>query len=206
VLTEIPGFALSGKAGAGKSTFARVIANELAMLGNRPSCLFAFAIPLKNEVYKRTGLKKGDPGSRDEMIALGKKLRAEDPEYFIKKMSDLYATVREAGLCPIIDDVRYANELEWCKAQGMYTIRVESTSSERFRRLAQVGYETSIVDSDHESECQLDSLVPHGFDSVLLNETFQVCLNCAARQAIVGATSKWAAAHSGDEAKKGDSL
>lgn len=184
----LAGFAISGKAGAGKSTLAIEIQKQLMHLGWLRSARCSFAETLKVELWERTGLQKDDPGGREELIALGDRLRGEDPDYFVKKLAAVVDRVVQAGWVPVIDDVRRSNELDWCLSRGMVTIRVNAPLETRAIRLQRAGSDPLVAWSEHESECELDD-ARNRFHLVVENEGAPdgPCLACVAREVVTQA-------------------
>lgn len=114
---------ISGKGRVGKSTFAKMIADEAFELGYMPVIIpFAQAIKVQAE---KEGISKEENSSkyREFCQELGATKRAEDPdywvvktmeliqEYMIKEIDNKKAEKKYWEYLIIQDDVRYMNEL-----------------------------------------------------------------------------------------------
>jgi len=118
--------AFAGQARSGKTTMAHAFARSALEQGMTPVIL-SFAGPIK-EIAQHEGLNK-DSNPEDYRLFcqnLGKSMRAEDPDYWIKKFSEqleVYAKRDAANLenslkgddkysemLVLIDDLRYENE------------------------------------------------------------------------------------------------
>jgi len=64
---------------------------------------------------------------RDKLIEHGNGRRAEDPFYWVKKLSDRFHQVKSSGLFKgaAIDDLGFINEGYWCWGTGGRVIRIE---------------------------------------------------------------------------------
>lgn len=150
------GVALSGRAGAGKSTVAAIVAEQLGF------SVGSFAAALKADLASLRCVK-GDPGFREVAIAYGTThKRALDPDYWIDRLRGPAGTL--AWL--VIDDMRMENELAAVKADGLLTVRLDVPA---WVRAARLGLEADdpFVRSTHESEAALDTavcdlLIPYG--------------------------------------------
>ena len=122
--------AISGKQFAGKDTLC------LSLLKYLPDYRrVALADALKDEYAEIAGisrdqvdvLKSKDPKVRGELISLGMKRRAEDPDYWIKKV------LAQPGN-KVVTDLRFLNEFERFREQNAFTIRIEARREIRARR------------------------------------------------------------------------
>jgi len=116
---------LGGKAGVGKTFLARHIAKYAFNKGMRPH-IVSFADCIKQEAENAGFTKDKEPEKYREFCqSMGKKHRAEDPDYFVKKFNDTFMGLwdEESYLLKqgnqfwetlvIVDDCRYLNEIAY---------------------------------------------------------------------------------------------
>jgi hypothetical protein len=190
----IKGFAISGKAGAGKTTFAKAVSWELWHLGARRSVRAPLGDALKVILWERRGMTKDDPGGREELMALGDELRAENPNVFCEKLDEMFEAdqrIALAGWIPIVDDVRRRNELEWARAKGFYLVRIEAGLEQRAAWLRDRGSDPLVAWSNHLTEVDLDDC-PDLFDHIVYNGPGE-CIHCRARSCVMTAAASAAA-------------
>ena len=151
---------ISGKAGAGKDTFA----DSIASLGFHK---YSFAKALKDEA-----LSGGWNGAKDErgrilLQQLGTVWRNYEPDHWIRRLQE--------SICHdmvVITDCRYLNEISQMKTWGyangynVMTVRIERH-----------GYDNGLSEDAkaHDSECELDG---ESFDMVVENNgtLLQFCI------------------------------
>ena len=167
------GVAISGKAGAGKDTFARHVMDELADRGIW-SHRIGFADAVKEDVERIYGLTKADPGGREALVEYSNVARAENPLVWIERLDERLESLSPYGLVPLIADLRYANEKVWAQGRNMLTVRVDATGMDRAVVLTQRGECVELAYTDHVAETELDEAEfavrfwnPHGSLSVL---------------------------------------
>ncbi|EKE03285.1 MAG: hypothetical protein ACD_20C00225G0029 [uncultured bacterium] len=119
--------AISGKQYSGKDTVANLLQEHLADFKKTP-----LADSIKKEFAKKKKLSfnqvdRNKPLYRAELIQLGNKGRAEDPDYWIKKVLEEEGNI-------IVSDVRFKYELNTFKKLGAITIRITSLREERLKR------------------------------------------------------------------------
>jgi phosphomevalonate kinase len=144
--------AISGKQFAGKDTLCLLLLKYLPDYRR-----VALADALKDEYAQTRGvpreevdaLKARDPNVRGELIALGKKRREEDPDYWVKK-------VLEQPGNKIVTDLRFRNELERFLEHKAFTIRIEAKRNVRAKR-GKLGHEKD------SSETELDGITSWRF-------------------------------------------
>lgn len=144
------GVAISGKAGAGKTTLAKAIL-ELT----RPHLRGAsFAAALKDDLA-RIDVEKGDPGFRELAQIYGTEhARAKyGADYWVRRLAETNRGTLE-GL--VIDDMRFPNEHAACSRAGLLLVRVDAPYLVRTERL---GYPCP----DHSSETAMDG-IDHDLD------------------------------------------
>ena len=84
---------IAGQAGVGKSTLAKLIAEEVFKLGQKPIFL-SFAGPLKEEASRRGYSKEDNPGKyREYCQEIGAARRVDDPDYWIMKFDTILKQV-----------------------------------------------------------------------------------------------------------------
>lgn len=122
----------SGKQYSGKDTIAKIL------LENMPDYKrFAMGDVIKLEYGKQKGLtheeiEKNKPIYRQDLINLGNWGRAQDPDYWLKKI------ISQPGKI-IVTDVRVPHEYEIFKAAGAIAIRVEASREVRASRGELIG-------------------------------------------------------------------
>lgn len=151
-LLPLPGIAFSGKAGSGKTFLADAVVRSFPS----PARVVSFATPLKNEVYALYGLRKGDPGAREAMIAHGQERRAECPTYWIDRCAEELDDSLMSGLTPVVDDLRFLNEMSFLRGREMFVVRVDASLRDRQERFRVRGQDDSICSSMDVSERELD--------------------------------------------------
>lgn len=183
------GIAISGKAASGKSALAAALADLLA--GQHPGAVvMPIASEVKREVLELYGLTKDDPGGRQKLMEHGEGQREADPFYWIRRLEERVAReVRASGeFIPIIDDVRYLNELEWAIDRGFYVVRIDAPWNQRRKWIQDRGGDVSVVSSFHPSEKELDGEGDR-FQSRVFNRLGHTCLHCEALGVLASACS-----------------
>jgi len=122
----------SGKQYSGKDTVAKFLLEKMPDYKR-----FAMGDVIKLEYGKKKGLtyeeiEKNKPIYRQDLIGLGNWGRAQDPDYWLKKI------ISQPGKI-IVTDVRVPHEYEVFKAAGAITIRVEASRGTRAARGELVG-------------------------------------------------------------------
>ncbi len=133
----------SGKQYSGKDTAAKIM---LEAMPDYRRCAMGDIIKItygkeKNLSYEE--IEKNKPIYRQDLINLGNWGRAQDPDYWLKKILEQDGNI-------IVTDVRVPHEYEVFKAAGAVTIRVEASHATRSKRGTLVG-ETDITETglDH---------------------------------------------------------
>lgn len=117
----VPGIAIAGRAGAGKSWLAKELKRELEMRGVR-GAVVSLAAPLKEILWDREKLTKDDPGGRERLRQIGDELRAEDPGAVVGLAFAAVYKVWNDGAVAIIDDVRTPREHEAFRDAGFVSV------------------------------------------------------------------------------------
>ena len=116
---------IAGQAGVGKSTLAKLIAEEVFRIGQVP-VLLSFAGPLKEEAKRRGYSKEDNPEKyREYCQEIGNARREEEPDYWVEKFDkelqkvlarenkDIKEGAKYWERVIIVDDCRYVNELAY---------------------------------------------------------------------------------------------
>lgn len=146
---------LSGKQFSGKDTVAKILMDELKSFRR-----IGLGDAIKLEYSKLTGLsfdeiEKNKPLYRPDLIALGDKGRAIDPDYWLNSVVSQEGNI-------IVPDVRMPREYEIFKKNNAFCIRVESSEEARSKR-------GTIVKADDMTEVALDNVTD--WDYVIENES-----------------------------------
>lgn len=149
------GVAISGKAGAGKDTFATALCDILALRGVWATRV-GFADAVKSDVLELHGVTKDMPGGRDVLVEYSNLARSINPDVWIERLEERLGSLSPYGLFPVIADLRYSNEYEWAAREGYLLVRVDTMRMDRMVVLSRRGEDPDFVDSDHESETALD--------------------------------------------------
>jgi phosphomevalonate kinase len=144
---------IAGKQFAGKDLLTGLLLDELPTFRKLP-----LALAIKQAYGKRHGLSLTDIEAnkarhRPGLIAMGDWGRAQDPDYWLKKV------LAEPG-DKIISDVRLKREYDLLREHGAFLIRLEADRQVRSTR-------GQLVSEDDPTECQLDEVT--GWDAVLTN-------------------------------------
>jgi len=128
----------SGKQYSGKDTVAKILLEEMHDYKR-----FAMGDVIKLEYGRQKGLtyeeiEKNKPIYRQGLIDLGNWGRAQDPDYWLKKI------ISQPGKI-MVTDVRVPHEYEVFKAAGAISIRVETSRDTRASRGELVG-ETDVTE------------------------------------------------------------
>lgn len=146
---------LSGKQYSGKDTAAKILLEELKDFKR-----IGLGDAIKIEYSENTGLsveeiEKNKHLYRPDLIALGNKRRAQDSDYWIKKV------IAQSGNI-IVPDVRVKRELEFFKAENAFRIRVESDAEKRALR-------GTLTSADDPTETALDDVTD--WNAVIYNNS-----------------------------------
>lgn len=122
----------SGKQYSGKDTAAKIM---LEKLPNYKRCAMGDIIKLtygKNKGLTYNEIETNKAKYRADLIALGNWGRAQDPDYWLKKILEQDGDI-------IVTDVRVPHEYEIFKNAGAKTIRVEASRKTRLTRGELIG-------------------------------------------------------------------
>lgn len=152
----LPNIALVGKAGAGKSTIAKMLED------NFQYTRLSFAAPLK--------VMCGPDATREQLQRVGLGVRELEPLGWVRLLLDEKARHIEA-VAPnpdnygratvaeprfVVDDCRFPNEVDALKAEGFVVVRVAADHATRVARLRANGKLGDESELFHPSELTLD--------------------------------------------------
>jgi len=116
---------IAGRARVGKTTFAKLIAEQIFKMGQTP-ILLSFADPIKEEAKRKGYSKEHTPEKHREFCQeLGEQKRSEDSDYWIRKFDDKVKSAQTQEQKDIrdkkkywerviiADDCRYLNEIAY---------------------------------------------------------------------------------------------
>lgn len=159
VLRELPSIAISGKAGAGKTTAAGILENA----GYQS---VSIADPLKDIAEEVWGV--GARKDRDILQPLGQRIRQMDEDAWsnlaIRRMQE--AGLGVSGKLFVIDDLRFPNEYHALRTEGFIVVRIEARTELRIVRLQNNGKLQNAEQLGDISETALDDAE---FDYVIEN-------------------------------------
>ncbi len=147
------GIAIGGKARAGKNVLAERLAHIMVESGDWP-ILLSFSARLKEIVAQEIGHSDKHRGAREDMLRIGDRERAIDPDVFVKALRHKVDEAALHGCFPIITDVRRANEFDWCCDAGFFTVFVDAPVEDRIARLKERGEPIGIASSPHPTESE----------------------------------------------------
>ncbi len=148
---SLPDIAILGKAGAGKTTAAMVLADAADYQR------MSIADPLKDIAHTIWGTAART--DRDKLQRLGVAVREIDEDAWVNLfIRRRLSSLRQDGYCGrvVVDDVRFPNELVELQRIGFISIRVTAPRDQRIRRLTGIGKLQDESQLEHESECALD--------------------------------------------------
>lgn len=152
----------SGKQYSGKDTVAKIM---LAEMTNYKRCAMGDIIKLtygeqKGLTYEE--IEKNKPLYRQDLINLGNWGRAQDPDYWLKKIIEQDGNI-------MVTDVRVPHEYEVFKKAGAITIRVEASRETRASRGELVG-ENDITEIGLDNIKDWDYVIDNNSDYETLKE------------------------------------
>lgn len=152
----------SGKQYSGKDTVAKIM---LAEMKDYKRCAMGDIIKLtygeqKGLTYEE--IEKNKPLYRQDLINLGNWGRAQDPDYWLKKIVEQDGNI-------MVTDVRVPHEYEVFKNAGAITIRVEASRDTRASRGELVG-ENDITEVGLDNIKNWDYIIENNSDYETLKE------------------------------------
>lgn len=165
--------ALTGKVRSGKDTIAEYAKEKYGMV------IFSFGYDLKEEFHKKFPHIKRDPKPVRGYQLFGQLMREVKGEDVwvdkcferirgLEEIAKNYNTTGEnIPFMPIIKDLRQPNELERCREEGFYIVRVNCPDHIRMERMKKKGDNASKEDLNFETEKYLDNFyVDYEVDNV----------------------------------------
>lgn len=146
----------SGKQYSGKDTAAKII---LKKMPEYRRCAIGDIIKLtygKEKGLTYEEIERNKPFYRRDLISLGNWGRAQDPDYWLKKL------IAQDGNI-IVTDVRVPHEYEVFKNSGAVTIRVEASRETRMQRGKLVG-ENDITETGLDNIKDWNYIIDNNFD------------------------------------------
>lgn len=145
---------ISGKQYSGKDTLAQILLKKFTNFKR-----IGLGDGIKLEYGEQHGLSFDEIEAnkakyRADLQALGMKRRAEDEDYWIKKVIQLPEDM-------IVPDIRVQKEYDYFKEAGAFKIRVNASAESRSKR-------GTLVSEDNITETALDNITD--WDLVLTNE------------------------------------
>lgn len=146
----------SGKQYSGKDTVAKVLLEEMP---DFKRCAMGDIIKLeygsqKGLTYEE--IEKNKPIYRQDLINLGNWGRAQDPDYWLKKIISQEGNI-------IVTDVRVPHEYEIFKNAGAISIRVEASRETRSSRGELIG-ETDVTEVGLDNITDWDYIIENNSD------------------------------------------
>lgn len=138
---------ITGKAGSGKTTFARLLSTQLD-----PCILLAYADPFKKMLIKANLITYNEayvaktPKSRWGLQVVGDDMRAIDKDIWVKAL-DRELRLVPSGVNIIIHDVRRINETNYITNKNGIIIKIERPGLNS--------------NDPHPSETEMDQIAPH---------------------------------------------
>lgn len=146
----------SGKQYSGKDTAAKIV---LEAMPDFKRCAMGDIIKLtygKEKGLTYEEIEKNKPIYRQDLINLGNWGRAQDPDYWLKKILEQDGNI-------IVTDVRVPHEYEVFKNAGAVSVRVEANRQTRAQRGELVG-ETDITETGLDNITNWDFVIENNSD------------------------------------------
>ncbi len=146
----------SGKQYSGKDTAAKIMLNEMPDFRR---CAMGDIIKLtygKEKGLTYEEIEKNKPIYRQDLIDLGNWGRAQDEDYWLKKIIEQDGNI-------IVTDVRVPHEYEVFKKAGAIAIRVEASRDTRASRGELIG-EKDITETGLDNIKNWDYIIDNNFD------------------------------------------
>lgn len=146
----------SGKQYSGKDTAAKIMLKEMPDFRR---CAIGDIIKLtygKDKGLTYEEIEKNKPKYRQDLINLGNWGRAQDPDYWLKKIIEQNGNI-------IVTDVRVEHEYEVFKNAGAIAIRVEASRETRMQRGELIG-ENDITETGLDNVTGWDYIIDNNSD------------------------------------------
>lgn len=146
----------SGKQYSGKDTAAKIMLNKMP---DYKRCAMGDIIKLTYGAEKGLSyeeIEKNKPVYRQDLIDLGNWGRAQDPDYWLKKILEQPGNI-------IVTDVRVPHEYEVFKNAGAVAVRVEASRETRAKRGTLIG-ENDITETGLDNITNWDYVIDNNKD------------------------------------------
>lgn len=157
----------SGKQHSGKDTVAKIM---LEAMPDYKRCAMGDIIKLtygKQKGLTYDEIEKNKPVYRQDLINLGNWGRAQDPDYWLKKIIEQDGNI-------MVTDVRVPHEYEVFKNAGAVSIRVEASRDTRMQRGTLIG-ETDITETGLDNITDWDYVIDNNSDyETLKTKTYEL--------------------------------
>ena len=153
----------SGKQFSGKDTAAKIMLEEMPEYRR---CAMGDIIKLtygKEKGLTYEEIEKNKPIYRQDLINLGNWGRAQDPDYWLKKIIEQDGNI-------IVTDVRVPHEYEVFKNAGAIAIRVEATRENRIQRGGELVGENDITETGLDNIKDWDYVIDNNSDYEFLKK------------------------------------
>ena len=148
--------AFVGAARSGKDTLADSLTTSMGLRWYEHTSI-AFANALK-ELYA-TSFSHIETTSkpRDALVTLGNAYRAVDPLYWIRALDKTFQDFKDnpSNKLITVTDVRYPNEVKWCRDNGFVIIKVTASPEMRRQRAMLLGER---LDTSNDGDTHIDNL------------------------------------------------
>ena len=147
----------SGKQFSGKDTAAKIMLEEMPEYRR---CAMGDIIKLtygKEKGLTYEEIEKNKPIYRQDLINLGNWGRAQDPDYWLKKIIEQDGNI-------IVTDVRVPHEYEVFKNAGAIAIRVEASRENRIQRGGELVVENDITETGLDNIKDWDYIIDNNSD------------------------------------------
>ncbi len=147
----------SGKQFSGKDTAAKIMLEEMPEYRR---CAMGDIIKLtygKEKGLTYEEIEKNKPIYRQDLINLGNWGRAQDPDYWLKKIIEQDGNI-------IVTDVRVPHEYEVFKNAGAIAIRVEASRENRIQRGGELVGENDITETGLDNIKDWDYIIDNNSD------------------------------------------
>ena len=147
---------LSGQQYSGKDTPAKIMLDKMP---DYKRCAMGDIIKLTYGAEKGLSyeeIEKNKPAYRQDLIDLGNRGRAQDPDYWLKKILEQPGNI-------IVTDVRVPHEYEVFKNAGAVAVRVEASRETRAKRGTLIG-ENDITETGLDNITNWDYVINNNKD------------------------------------------
>ena len=153
----------SGKQYSGKDTAAKIMLEEMPEYRR---CAMGDIIKLtygKEKGLTYEEIEKNKANYRQDLINLGNWGRAQDPDYWLKKIIEQDGNI-------IVTDVRVQHEYEVFKNAGAISIRVEASRENRIRRGGELIGENDVTETGLDDVTDWDYIIDNNSDYEYLKQ------------------------------------